>query len=104
MKCESLPSLNACNVAIIRLGYVGLPLAVSFATPRKCILTGDSLARRVIGFDINKDRLHELQANHDRTLETSTKDLQNAEYLHFTSDLWSLLTPMFRDYSTYPYK
>jgi len=46
-----LPPLNSCTVAVIGLGYVGLPLAVAFATPAACVLTAAPLKRRVIGFD-----------------------------------------------------
>ncbi|MCB0472446.1 MAG: nucleotide sugar dehydrogenase, partial [Flavobacteriaceae bacterium] len=53
------------KIAIIGLGYVGLPLAVEFG--RKY---------QVVGFDINKTRIDELRKNIDTTLETSTEDLQ----------------------------
>mgnify|MGYP001438991005 CR=1 FL=1 len=47
------PELNTCVVAVIGLGYVGLPLAVEFAKPQPCRRTGTALQRRVIGFDVN---------------------------------------------------
>ena len=56
-----LPPLNNCTVAVIGLGYVGLPLAVEFAKPQACCRTGAALQRRVIGFDINCQRLDELR-------------------------------------------
>ena len=62
-----LPDLNSCTVAVIGLGYVGLPLAVAFATPGTCLRTSSPLKRRVIGFDINRQRLEELQQGIDRT-------------------------------------
>ena len=46
------------KIAIIGLGYVGLPLAVEFAKKYK-----------VIGFDINQNRIEELEKNNDSTLE-----------------------------------
>jgi UDP-N-acetyl-D-galactosamine dehydrogenase len=52
------------KIAIIGLGYVGLPLAVEFAKKYQ-----------VIGFDINQTRVDELKQNKDHTLETSTEDL-----------------------------
>lgn len=52
------------KIAIIGLGYVGLPLAVEFAKKYK-----------VIGFDINKDRVDELNKGHDHTLEVSDANL-----------------------------
>jgi UDP-N-acetyl-D-galactosamine dehydrogenase len=80
-----LPDLNSCTVAVIGLGYVGLPLAVEFAKAQQCVRTGGSLRRRVIGFDINQQRLSELQAGHDRTNETTTEELETAELLEFTN-------------------
>ena len=54
-------------IAIIGLGYVGLPLAVAFATKYK-----------VIGFDINSKRVTELQNGHDTTLEISDTELKKS--------------------------
>jgi UDP-N-acetyl-D-galactosamine dehydrogenase len=54
------------KIAIIGLGYVGLPLAVAFAEKFS-----------VIGFDINKNRINELQSGNDHTLEIDTKQLRN---------------------------
>ena len=81
-----LPDLNHCTLAVIGLGYVGLPLAVEFSTPRTCVRTGIPLKRRVIGFDINSQRLDELRQGIDRTNETSDAELQAALHLEFTSD------------------
>jgi UDP-N-acetyl-D-galactosamine dehydrogenase len=81
-----LPPLTTCTVAMIGLGYVGLPLAVEFAKPQTCRRTGAPLQRRVIGFDINTQRLSELRAGHDRTNETSAAELQAAQLLEFTND------------------
>ena len=52
------------KIAVVGLGYVGLPLAVEFAK---------QLA--VVGFDINEARVAELRAGHDRTLEVSDEEL-----------------------------
>jgi UDP-N-acetyl-D-galactosamine dehydrogenase len=73
-------------MAVIGLGYVGLPLAVEFAKRQPCRRTGARLQRRVIGFDINQQRLDELRGGHDRTNETSTEELKTAELLDFTAD------------------
>lgn len=81
-----LPPLHSCTVAVIGLGYVGLPLAATFATPGTCLRTGAPLQRRVIGFDINSQRLEELRQRVDRTLETSSEMLQAAALLEFSSD------------------
>ena len=82
----TLPALNNCTVAVIGLGYVGLPLAVEFAKSQSCRRTGSALHRRVIGFDINGLRLEELRQGIDRTNETSAEELQAAQLLEFTSD------------------
>jgi UDP-N-acetyl-D-galactosamine dehydrogenase len=84
---NNLPELNTCTVAVIGLGYVGLPLALEFGTPGLCVRTRAPLSRRVIGFDINGQRLEELRAGHDRTLETCTQALRAATLLEFSSDL-----------------
>lgn len=81
-----LPPINTCVVAVIGLGYVGLPLAVEFAKSQPCRRTGALLKRRVIGFDINQQRLKELCAGHDRTNEISPDELRAAKFLEFTSD------------------
>ena len=73
-------------MAVIGLGYVGLPLAVALATPGACVRTGVSLERRVIGFDINRRRLEELRQGIDRTNETSAEELGLAQHLEYTSD------------------
>ena len=54
------------KIAVIGLGYVGLPVAVAFAR------TGVP----VIGFDIDPKRVEELQSGHDRTLEVVSSDLK----------------------------
>ncbi|WP_289043745.1 nucleotide sugar dehydrogenase [uncultured Olleya sp.] len=63
------------KIAIIGLGYVGLPLAVEFAKKFN-----------VIGFDINNTRIKELQNNIDVTLEVSTKGLEETKTLIFTNE------------------
>lgn len=63
-------------IAIIGLGYVGLPLAVEFGKKRP-----------VVGFDINVKRIAELQNDQDRTLETTPEELKAAAQLAFTSHL-----------------
>lgn len=62
-------------IAIVGLGYVGLPLAVEFGKKRK-----------VIGFDINEKRIAELKDGHDHTLETTKEELRAAKNLTFTSN------------------
>lgn len=71
----SLPDFATSKVAIIGLGYVGLPLAVELGKQRP-----------VIGFDINKDRIAALRGGIDSTLEVSDKELASANQLSFSAD------------------
>ena len=64
------------TIAVIGLGYVGLPLAVEFGKKRK-----------VICFEINKARVDELKSGKDHTLETSSQELKDAKFLSFTTDI-----------------
>jgi len=82
----ALPPLTTCTVAVIGLGYVGLPLAVEFAKAQQCVRSGAALNRQVIGFDINAQRLAELREGHDRTRETNQQELQAATALQLTSN------------------
>lgn len=77
-------------MAVLGLGYVGLPLSVAFATPGADQRSGVPLQRRVIGFDINAARLAELGQGLDRTHETSAEELQAATLLDLTADLQQL--------------
>ncbi|MEP6188576.1 MAG: nucleotide sugar dehydrogenase, partial [Marinobacter sp.] len=63
------------NLAVIGLGYVGLPLAVEFGKKRP-----------VIGFDINQKRVTELQNGQDHTLEVSSEELKQAAHLSYTAN------------------
>jgi len=83
---HQFPELSTCTVAVIGLGYVGLPLAVEFAKPQACRRTGTPLRRRVIGYDINNQRLEELSRGIDRTNETTAEELQAAQLLELTND------------------
>ncbi len=67
------------NVAIIGLGYVGLPLAVAFGKVLNCT-----------GFDINQQRINELMDGQDSTLEITPEELSSVQQLTFTSDTQQL--------------
>ena len=67
------------KLAIIGLGYVGLPLAVEFG-----------LIRSVVGFDIKQDRINELRKGCDSTLEVEPADLARAKGLSLTTNLEDL--------------
>lgn len=71
-----MPTLKDAPIAVIGLGYVGLPLAVEFGKQRK-----------VLGFDINAARIDELRSGKDNTLEVEADEMAEAKYLSFTDDL-----------------
>lgn len=62
------------KIAVVGLGYVGLPVAVTFGR-----------VHQVIGFDINENRIKELKENYDRTNEVTTEGLKNTD-IKFTSN------------------
>lgn len=64
------------KIAVIGLGYVGLPLAVEFGKKYN-----------VVGFDVNQKRINELKNKIDRTMEVSREDIEDAHYLSYTSDV-----------------
>ncbi len=68
-------TLESTRIAVLGLGYVGLPLAVAFG-------------RRwpTVGFDINNARIEELQRCEDRTLEVDAHELEAADKLSFSCD------------------
>ena len=72
-------TLDSIKLAIIGLGYVGLPLAVEFAKKRS-----------VVGFDINQARIDALKTGHDATLEVSDEELREATGLSYTASLQDL--------------
>lgn len=72
--------LQDIKLAVVGLGYVGLPLAVEFGRYRS-----------VIGFDINKNRINDLRFGIDSTLETTPEDLKASKHLTFTNDPRDLL-------------
>ena len=84
------PNLTDCKIAIIGLGYVGLPLALEFAKTQICRATKASLSRTVVGFDINQKRLNELQLGIDSTNEALSIDFEEAKNISFTSNPDSL--------------
>jgi UDP-N-acetyl-D-galactosamine dehydrogenase len=76
MKADvKLPTLATVRVAVIGLGYVGLPLAVHLGREFP-----------VVGFDINRERVAELETGHDRTRECTREMLLSAKTLKFSCD------------------
>ena len=78
MKSNATTNLQNAKIAVIGLGYVGLPLAHAFSKQYK-----------VVGFDIAKWRIDELRSGHDRTLELSDTQVQEAidNGMEFTNKL-----------------
>ena len=64
------------KIAVIGLGYVGLPLAVEFGKKFQAI-----------GFDTSKKRIKELKSNKDITLELKKEEIQSAKYLEFSNNI-----------------
>ena len=87
---KSLPDHNNCTVAVIGMGYVGLPLATSIKQVSKCYKTGVKLNRKVIGFDINKERISELNNSYDRTNELTQNELCFLKEIIFTNTVKDL--------------
>ena len=69
-------NFNRSKIAIIGLGYVGLPLAIEFGKKR-----------RVIGFDTNKQRVNELKKKKDSNLEVSPEEFKKSVNLNFTNKI-----------------
>ncbi|MBV9988366.1 MAG: nucleotide sugar dehydrogenase [Chitinophagaceae bacterium] len=73
------------KIAVVGLGYVGLPLAVEFGKKYD-----------VLGFDINAQRIEELRGFYDRTKESNEAEIRLAKLLKFSSDIEDL-----RSYNVY---
>jgi UDP-N-acetyl-D-galactosamine dehydrogenase len=71
-----MPDLSSTRLAVIGLGYVGLPLAVEFSKKLPCV-----------GFDLKEQRIDELRRGLDSTREVSEEELAAVRQLQFTSNL-----------------
>ncbi|WP_019531064.1 nucleotide sugar dehydrogenase [Dasania marina] len=67
------------RIAVIGLGYVGLPLAIEFGKILPCT-----------GFDINNKRINDLKAGHDNTLESTKEELMAAQHLQLSNNVEDL--------------
>ena len=67
--------INNLRVGVIGLGYVGLPLAIEFGKQYP-----------TLGFDVNPDRIAELEKGVDATLEASEDEMQSAKHLSFLTE------------------
>lgn len=72
----AIPMMDELKIAVIGLGYVGLPLAVEFGKKRS-----------VVGFDINSHRIAQLREGRDLTLELSAEELGEAKGLSYAKDI-----------------
>ena len=72
--------LKDIKIAVIGLGYVGLPLAVAFG-----------IRKEVVGFDINLQRVEDLKNGDDKTLEIESYVLAQAKFLKFSTSVNDLL-------------
>src|SRR5579863_3998277 len=72
-------SLRKCRIAVVGLGYVGLPLAVEFGKRFE-----------TLGFDVKPERIAQLRAGRDTTLEVTREELKSASQLSFTTELADL--------------
>lgn len=75
MPVATLPDPATARIAIIGLGYVGLPLAVAFGSHRE-----------VLGFDVDGQRIERLRAGHDSTLEMAPAELASATGLRYSAN------------------
>ncbi|WP_297096236.1 nucleotide sugar dehydrogenase [Thermomonas sp.] len=75
------PNIGSARIAIVGLGYVGLPLAVEFGKQHD-----------TVGYDIHAARIEALKAGHDSTLEVDSEELASASRLSFTCQLADIAT------------
>ena len=69
-----IKNVNNLKIAVIGLGYVGLPLSLEFAK-----------IKNVIGYDHDKKRINELIYGLDKNLEITKKEIKKAKYIKFTN-------------------
>ena len=84
MDTYKLPPLESTNIAIIGLGYVGLPLAIEFAKNKISYLNNKKLNFKVTGFDVNKERINNLKKSIDENQEINLKEFNLHKDLKFT--------------------
>ena len=70
-----LRQINKCKIAVIGLGYVGLPLAIEFAKEQKSVDSDNDNIYKVIGFDIDKKRIEKLKNGHEDNNEIIDEDM-----------------------------
>ena len=86
MKYFDLPQQSHCTIGIIGLGYVGLPLAIEFAKNKDCN-SNKIFKRKIIGFDINSERVNALKNGIDITKEIIFDNLKYLKEINLTNDM-----------------
>ena len=76
-----LPAVKRHKVAIIGLGYVGLPLAIEIG---KLNNAKNSYHREIIGFDINEKRINDLRNRKDFTMEFTSEEINEVKTIEYT--------------------
>tara|TARA_B100000212_G_scaffold263098_1_gene202778 strand:- start:2464 stop:3831 length:1368 start_codon:yes stop_codon:yes gene_type:complete len=80
------PDLLNCTVAVIGMGYVGLPLAIELAKSQNCYLSNKKMNRRIIAFDVNCSRIQSLINNIDLNDQIDKNELKEAENIEYVFD------------------
>ena len=80
-----MPNIKDCTVAVIGLGYVGLPLSLSISENKNCLRSNKKLNRKVIGYDNNYKRIIELKEGFDKNNVFGKEELSRNKFLKFTN-------------------
>ena len=86
------PDIYNTKIAILGIGYVGLPLAMEFAYRKSCLRTNKPIKRSIFAFDTNKSRINQLKRLFDNTNEFSKSELAEAKNIKFTSNLDNIIS------------
>ena len=86
MNNQLLPDINNCSIAVIGLGYVGLPLALEIAKRNFCLLSKKKIYRKVVAFDIDTQRIEQLEKGIDRNNIYSKKNLEISQNIKYSSE------------------
>ena len=84
---KDLPINYQCKICIVGLGYVGLPLAIELAKTNICKRTGNKINRQLLGFDIDKRRISQLDDGFDSTMELDINEKKFLNKIKFTSNI-----------------
>ena len=86
------PDIYNTKIAILGIGYVGLPLSMEFAYRKSCLRTNKPIKRSIFAFDTNKSRINQLKRLFDNTNEFSKSELAEAKNIEFTSNLDNIIS------------